>query len=133
MSNFTTYVEEQIVNWIVGGEDMPIAHTNVYVALHIGDPTNDGIENEVNAMGYTRAETSANGDWSRNGNQFENAVDIEFPEAEEEWGDISHFSIWDGPDNTDNPLGQSELNITRNVSEGDAPVFRSGTLTGEIN
>jgi len=133
MSNFTTYVEEEIVNWIVGGEDMPVAHTNVYVALHDDDPTNDGTENEVTAESYDRVETTANGDWTRSGNSFENAVEIEFPEAEEEWGNVSHFTIWDGPSDTDNPLGQSALNTARDISEGDAPVFREGSLTGEIN
>ena len=86
MSDFSSYTEEQIVNWMVGGEDMPVAHENVYVALHDGDPTNDGTVTEITADSYDRVETTANGDWTRTGNSFENAVEIEFPEATESWG-----------------------------------------------
>lgn len=132
MSDFSTYTENQIVNWMVGGEDMPTAHTNVYVALHDGDPTNSGTENEITADSYDRVETTANGDWTRTNNFFENAVKIEFPEATESWGDVSHFSLWDGPADTDNAISQSELANTRSIGEGDAPVFREGDLTGHV-
>lgn len=133
MSDFTTYVEEEIVKWLVGGEDMPTAHSNIYVSLHTDDPTNDGTENEVTAESYDRAETTADTDWTITGNSFENAVEIAFPEAEESWGNVSHFVIWDGSTDTDNPLGQSALNTSRDISEGDAPVYREGSLTGEVN
>lgn len=132
MSDFSSYTEERIVNWMVGGEDMPEAHTNVYVALHDSDPTNDGTENEITADSYDRVETTANGDWTRTDNSFENAVEIEFPEATELWGDVSHFSLWDGPDDTDNPIAQSALESTRTIDEGDAPIFREGNLTGQV-
>jgi len=111
---------------------MPEAHTNVYVALHDSDPTNDGTENEITADSYDRVETTANGDWTRTDNSFENAVEIEFPEATELWGDVSHFSLWDGPDDTDNPIAQSALESTRTIDEGDAPIFREGNLTGQV-
>ena len=133
MSDFSSYVEEEIVNWMVGGEDMPLAHSSVYVALHTNNPTNDGTENEITDASYSRVETTANGDWTRTNNEFENAVDVEFPQAEEDWGDISHFSLWDGPSDTDNPLAQSELGTTRTVLSGDVPVFRVGVLTGSVN
>ena len=132
MSDFSSYTEEQIVNWMVGGEDMPVAHANVYVALHDGDPTNDGTENEITADSYDRVETTANGDWTREDNSFENAVEIEFPEATELWGDVSHFSLWDGPDDTDNAIAQSVLETTRTIDEGDAPIFREGNLSGQV-
>jgi len=133
MSDFSSYSEELVVNWLVGGEDMPEAHSSVYIALHDGDPTNDGTENEITADSYNRAETTANGDWTRDGNQFENAVGIEFDQAEELWGDVSHFSLWDGSTDTDNVIAYSELETTRTVDEGDSPIFREGNLTGEVN
>ena len=134
MSNFTDYVEEQIVNWMVGGEDMPTAHTNVYVSLHTNDPTNSGEENEVTVDSYSRVETTANGDWNRTEGTFENAVDIEFPEAQENWGNISHFALWDAEESAtdDNAIAQSSLQTARDVEEGDVAVFRSGNLTGEV-
>lgn len=132
MSDFSSYTEEQIVNWMVGGEDMPVAHTNVYVVLHDGNPTNDGTANEITAGSYDRVETTANGDWTKTGNSFENAVEIEFPEATELWGDVSHFSLWDGPDDTDNAIAQSALENTRTIDEGDTPIFREGNLSGQV-
>ena len=133
MSDFSTYVEEQIVNWMVGGTDMPVSHTNVYVALHTADPTNDGTENEVTAGSYTRIETTANGDWDRTGNEFSNAVEIEFPEATEDWGEVSHFTLWDGATDTDNVLAQSSLDSARSIQEGDIALFRIGSLGGSVN
>jgi len=135
MSDFTDYTETQIVNWLVGGTDMPAAHGSVYVALHTSDPgeTPDG-STEVDASTYTysRVQTSANGDWTRNGDSFENAVEIEFPEANGSWGTISHFSLWDGSADADNALAKSALDTSRSIQDGDAPVFRVGNLSGEV-
>jgi len=133
MSDFTTYTEEQIVNWLVGGSDMPLAHGNIYVALHTSSPTNSGEDNEVTAASYSRVSTEANTDWQIADNTFDNLIDIEFPEAQEDWGDITHFTLWDGPDATDNALAWSALDTSRNIATGDAPVFRDGSLNGSVN
>jgi hypothetical protein len=133
MSDFTDYVEGSIVDWMVGGSDMPTAHSNVYVALHTGDPGETGDSNEVSTTSYSRASTSANGDWTRSGNTFENAVDISFPQAQENWGTISHFSLWDGSSGSDNAIAYSALNSSRSVETDDSPIFRAGSLTGSVN
>jgi hypothetical protein len=133
MSDFTTYTEEKIVNWMVGDSDMPLAHSNVYVALHTSDPTNSGENNEVTASSYSRVSTAASTDWDITSNTFENLIDIEFPEAQEDWGSITHFTLWDGPDATDNALAWSALDRDREITTGDAPVFRDGTLNGSVN
>jgi hypothetical protein len=133
MTDFTDYLEGQIVNWMVSGSDMPASHSNIYVALHTSDPTNSGENNEVSASSYARVSTTAGTDWSVSGNTFSNLIDIEFPEAQEDWGNITHFTLWDGPDATDNALAWSALDRSRDVSTGDAPVFRDGTLNGSVN
>lgn len=112
---------------------MPTAHVSVWVALHNSDPTNSGEENEVNAAGYSRVETTANGDWTRTGDTFENAVDIEFDVAEENWGEVTHFSLWDGSADTDNAIASSTLDASRTIEDGDQAVFRAGGLTGDVN
>jgi len=133
MSDFTSYLESQIVDWMVGGNDMPSSHSNVYVALHTDDPTNSGENNEVTATSYTRASTSSGTDWTVSDNTFSNLIDVEFPEAEENWGEVTHFTLWDGPDDTDNALAYSVLDRSREITTGDAPVFRDGTLNGSVN
>lgn len=133
MSDFTTYLEGQIVDWMVSGSDMPASHSNIYVALHTSDPTNSGEDNEVTAASYSRVSTVAGTDWGTNGNTFDNLIDIEFPEAQEDWGTVTHFSLWDGSAGTDNALAWSALDRNRDITTGDAPVFRDGTLNGSVN
>lgn len=53
-----------------------------------------------------------------------NAVSVEFPEAEEDWGTITHFFITDGT----NVLGSGHLAQSQSVSEGDLVRFRAGEL-----
>jgi len=132
MTDFTDYVETEIANWIVGGVDMPTSHGNVYVGLHTGDPTETGDANEVSAASYSRASTTAGTDWTIGTGTFENSSDISFPEAQELWGDVSHFSLWDSQTGG-NALGYSSLSSTRTVESGDAPVFRTASLTGQID
>jgi len=135
MSDFTTYSEEQIVDWLVGGVDVAPAPANIYVALHTSDPgeSPDGsTEVDSGTFTYNRVSTSAGSDWTINSDEFENSVEIEFPEASSTWGTVSHFSLWDGSADSDNALAKSALDSSRTVESGDAPVFRVGNLSGEI-
>lgn len=132
MSDFTDYSESSIVNWIVGGTNMPAALDPVYIALHTNDPTNSGEDNEVTAASYSRVATQASTDWDILGNTFSNDVEIKFPEAEENWGNVSHFSLWDS-ETGGNAVASSELSKARDVDAGDAPVFRIDTLNGSVN
>lgn len=132
MSDFTDYTENQIANWLVGGSDMPVAHGNVYVALHTSNPSDSGENNEVSSSSYDRVQTAAGTDWNISGGEFENAVDVKFPSAQENWGAITHFTLWDGSTSSDNCLAVSPLVQTRDVNTGDTAVFRSGNLNGSV-
>lgn len=136
MSDFTTYSEEQIVDWLVGGVDVAPAPANIYVALHTSDPgeSPDGTtEVDSGTYTYSRVSTIAGTDWNQPSvDKFENSVEIEFPEASNTWGTISHFSLWDGSADSDNALAKSALDSARTVESGDAPVFRVGNLSGEV-
>lgn len=132
MSDFTDYTENQIAQWLVGNADMPTSHGNVYVALHTSNPGDDGQGNEVSAGSYSRVQTAAGTDWTINGGEFENAVEITFPEATEDWGTITHFSLWDGSTTSDNALAVSPLVQSRDVGTGDTPLFRAGNLNGSV-
>jgi len=137
MSDFTDYTETEIVEWLVGGVDMPVVHGNVYVGLHTSDPgeSPDGsTEVDAGTTTYNRVQTTAGTDWNLNAGSFDNSVEIEFPEANGSWGIVSHFSLWDDTEvNSGKPLAKSALDVSRDITGGDAPVFRVGSLTGQVD
>jgi len=130
----TTYLQDELIDWMVGGVDFDSSPTNVYVALHNGEPGDNAQNNELDsadgADGYSRYETTIPDDWNQPATgDFENANDIVFDEALEDWGEVTHFSIWDSA--TDgNPFAEDELVSSVNITSGDAPVFRAGNLSG---
>jgi len=131
MADATDYIKNEFVNWLTNGASFDAPPSNIYVALHNGDPGSDASANELTASGYTRYNSSIPGDWNQPATgEFENAVDFVFQEATEEWGQVSHFSLWDGPDGTDNALAQDSLVSSVTITTGDAPVFRDGNLSG---
>lgn len=111
---------------------MPVAHGNVYVALHTSDPGDSGTNNEVAASSYSRVQTAAGTDWSITGGEFENSVEVSFPTAQEDWGSITHFTLWDGSTSSDNCLAVSSIVQARDVNAGDTAVFRAGNLNGSV-
>lgn len=133
MTDSTDYTEGLVVDWIVGGQDMPTAHGQVYVALHTSDPSDTGEANELTASSYDRVTTTAGTDWDVSGSEYQNSVEIQFPTAQEDWGTVTHFSLWDGSESTDNALTASELESNVTIENGDEPVFRSGGITGEMD
>ena len=132
MSDFTDYIEAAIIDWMFGDTAFPATHSTLYVALHTADPTNSGEANEVAAGDYGRAATTANGDWTRTANEVENANDIEFGIATSNWGEITHFSLWDA-ETEGNALAQSALDASTTIDENDEIRFLAGALTAAVN
>lgn len=131
----TNYIKNQVSSWIAEGQDFDLAPTEIYVALHNGDPGDDAANNELDpaagADGYSRYQSTVSVDWTETSpGSFENATDFVFEEALEDWGTVSHFSLWDGPSDTDNAIAQDSMISTVTVTTGDAPVFRDGNLSG---
>jgi hypothetical protein len=130
----TTYLQDQLMNWMVNGTNFDTAPTNIYVALHNGEPGDNAQNNELDSAGgeggYVRYETTIPGDWNQPATgEFENANDFIFAEATEDWGQVSHFSLWDSQTGG-NPLAEDSLVSSVTVNTGDAPVFRDGNLSG---
>jgi len=121
MTDLSGYLEELIQEYVFKNEDAPDSHGDVYVALHTDDEGNDpdGSE-ELTASSYSRAQASAE-DFEVSGSgptTVENVEEIVWGNPEEEWGSITHFSIWDGDSDTDNPLTSTvELPSSRFVDE----------------
>lgn len=134
MTDLTTYLEAKIQEWWADGTAFPAAPSNVYVALHTGDPGNDASANEVAAGDYSRAETAA-ADWSVTGSgptHVENANEIQFSTATSDWGTISHVSLWDASTGG-NALWQGELDTSRTVNTDDRLVFPVGDFDVDLD
>lgn len=137
MTDLTTYTQDNIMEWSFLGSNMPSAHSNVYVALHDSDPTNDGDQNELTGGGYSREQVDANTtEWtlstSGDASTIENENEITFGVATEDWGSVTHFSVWDGPDSGDNALWASSLDTSRTIQEDDELRFLPGALEALI-
>lgn len=134
MSNITTYLEGAIQDWTFNGDAFPTEPSNLYLALHNGDPGNDGTSNELGAGDYDRVST-ASGDWVTSGSGptvAENSTEISFGEATSDWGTVSHVSIWDSSSGG-NPLWQGSLDSDKSVQTGDELIFRSNDIHIELD
>lgn len=134
MSNITTYLEGAVQEWAFDGSSFPTAPSNLYLALHNGDPGNDGTSNELGAGDYSRASTGS-GDWTTSGSgptEAENNSEITFGEATSDWGTVSHVSIYDAQTGG-NPLWQGQLDSSKSVQTGDELIFRSNDIHIELD
>ena len=136
MSDFTGYTEEQVAKWMFTGEDMPAAHSSVYVGLHTGDPGNnpDG-SSEVSGGDYSRVEVDT-ANWTVTGDgptEIENDNEIQFPDATADWGTVAHVSLSDGSTSTDNFLAAYALDNSKTIEENDSARFRAGELEFQID
>ncbi|MFW6045353.1 MAG: phage tail fiber protein [Natronomonas sp.] len=135
MSDLAEWFEQAVQDWAFEGTDMPTAPTNQYIALHDSDPGSDGSTGEISAASYSRYEASPS-DWSVSGSEpttVTNDVDLEFGVAQENWGSISHVSIWDGSGGSDNCLWKGSLTESKAVGENDEFVIRAGDATFDLD
>lgn len=136
MTDITTYLENQLQTWWANGTAFDNAPANVYVGLHTGDPGDAAANNEVGAADYSRLQT-APADWTVSGGaptKVENATELQFPEATNNWGTISHVSLWTADvGSVGDPLFEGALNTSRTINSGDRLVFPTGDLNVEVD
>lgn len=136
MADLTSWLETQVQEWWADESSFPPAPSNIYVALHTGDPGEDASNDEVDASDYSRAET-APGDWTVSGDgptTAENDNEIQFDAAENDWGDVSHVSLWtDTADNDGDPLWQGSLGDTRSIQTDDRAVIPAGEISTDLD
>lgn len=148
MTSATDPFEALIAGWAFHGDDMPTAHTSVFVALHTGDPNADGdattepgTENEVTATDYARVDVpTSSANWPMNTADqqqtvIENGSDISFGIASSNWGTISHFSLWTGDqgDSSAEVLLASNVASSQEITENDQVRFPAGSLSAELD
>lgn len=108
------------------------ANTNLYVALHTGDPGETGSANtsEATYTSYARVTVSRNsGGFTVSGNTVSNTAAISFPTCTGGSNTISHFSVVTTSSGAGQILYYGALTSSLAVSNGITPQFAIGALT----
>ena len=128
MSDLTNYYAEEILGHSFDGTDMPASHGSVWLAAHTDDPGNNATNNEVSTSDYSRVEVST-ADFDASGRTRTNNVDIAFDQASNDWGTITHISVWDGSADTDNGLWYDALSSSVTINASDTLQLDAGEIT----
>lgn len=95
--SFTTADGLDYILNLVSAREQPVE--TYYVALCYSLPgiTTAGSElDEVEALGYTRGSLlNVSGNWTVSHGQLSNVTDVDYPVAEEEWGEIRYWAVCD--------------------------------------
>jgi hypothetical protein len=135
MSDLTDYLETEIRDWMSQGTAFDSAPSTVYVHLHTSDPgeSPDG-STEVSASDYSPQSVSAGSGWNTpTTDSFENANEINFGQATNDWGTISHVSLSTTSDFTGNVLASYALNSTVTINTNDTFKFNAGDLSFSLD
>lgn len=135
MSDATDYLETAIRDWFSQGTAMPSAPGTLYIALHTSDPgeSPDG-STEVSAGDYSRVgvTTGTGFSTSLNPTEFSNANEVSFGTATNDWGTVSHVSLWDASTGG-NCLAAYGLSTSKAINTNDEATFPAGDLTVTIS
>lgn len=135
MSALSDYLEENILNLICNGDALSAPAT--YIALFTSDPTDAGSGTEVSGGGYARVLVNANGGASPTwnlatedspGHKVSNAAAVAFPQATEDWGEVTHVAVFDAASGG-NLLMHGPLTTPKTVGVGDTFQFAAGALS----
>ena len=131
MGGFSDYWEDEVLDHLFGkgGYTAP----TIYLALSTADPGDDGAGiSEPRGDGYARAATAAI-DWSSAaGGTLTNADAIEFPEAADAWGTVTHFALFNAALGG-NLLAHGALSQSKTIDAGDSARFAAGDLDISLN
>lgn len=107
------------------------ANTDLYVALHTGDPGEAGTAatSECAFTSYARVTVARSGaGWTVSGNTSSNAATISFPECTGGSETVSHVSITTASSGASQILYSGALSASRSVSSGITLQFAAGAL-----
>ena len=130
MSNFSTYSEQAIFNWMVRGIAMPGSPVTVYLGLSTADPIDDGSGlAEPVAGAYARQAIAFGAPASVNGigTNGSNTGNIVFPTATLAWGIITHGALFDAVA-AGNMLAHFQWTVSKNIGVGDTYVVAIGDV-----
>ncbi len=126
----TNYVEQRTVDfWLRGGAEFGTTEpTTVYAALFTSSTTDAGGGTELSGNGYARQSVTFSAMTGATDGNTTNQADIEFPQATDDWGTITHLAIYDAS-SSGNMLYHGQLNTSKLIENGD--VFK--ILTDDLS
>lgn len=134
MTDLASWFEQEVQSWWANGDAFTSPPSNIYVALHTADPTNDASQGEVDAADYERLETGT-GDWQMTGEgptNVTNPNELQFPTAQNNWGSVSHLSLWTAQTGG-NPLWQGAATNTKQIDADDRYVLEAGEVDADLD
>lgn len=138
MSAFSAYLEDEVLDHILGGAAFT-PQTTVYAALFTADTGLEANNPTAEVSGNAYARQSITFGTAASGGAISNTAAITFPTATPgNWGDITHVAIVDHVSNTTwgtnvNVYFWGSLAATRTINNGDTFSFAIGDLTVTLN
>ena len=130
--NASKYLEDSILNYFFRNQNVtrPAAQ---YLALYISDPTDDNTGSEIAGGGYARKLIEFTAPATVNGKTtITNNVEIRFPVATANWGNISHWGVLDALTGG-NLLAHAPVSVPKLIENGDEAKFNAETLTIDVD
>lgn len=139
--SFGNTLREDILDEIFGATDYT-APVNLEFDLSTTAPNDDGTNitpppaADYASVTYTNDKTtwetasSTTGGTATETTSLSNAIAIEWAEAQNSWGEVTHFAIYDASDSSFMAWGS--LDIAKTIQTGDQARFAIGDLTIEI-
>ena|SRR5690554_3046584 len=123
--NICTYLANKLLDHTL--RNIPYTPpSTVYVALLTADPTASGdTTNEVTDSAYARQALTFDEPVDR---LTQTTYDVEFPQASEDWGEITHVLLLDA-ETGGNPMFHGALNIAKTITTDDIFRVPLGELT----
>ena len=138
--SFTTGLKQDILDHYFGGDTLT-PPGNLYIGLSTTAPEDDGsnFTEPEEEDGYSRKEVDNDMTTWKEATDAEpsvkeNDINIEFDEATGDWGEISHFGIFDSDTATEPVVSAPIVDpdtkepITKQVQNGDVARFQEGQL-----
>lgn len=124
MAAMSNYLETALVNAVLRNTSYT-SPTTVYVGLFTSDPTDAGSGTEVTGGAYER---KAMAFASPTNGATSNSSAVEFDQATDTWGTVTHFGLFDAA-TTGNLLLHGALTASKTIESGDVFKFATSALT----
>jgi hypothetical protein len=124
MAEISNYLENALINATLRNTSYTSPAT-VYLALYTSDPTDADTGTECSGSGYARQAITFG---SPSNGVTTNSVAIEYAQAGNSWGTITHIGIRDAL-TTGNLLYHSPLDASKTIATGDVFRVAAGSLS----
>jgi hypothetical protein len=124
MAEISNYLENALVNATLRNTSYT-SPTTVYLALYTSDPTDADSGTECSGTAYARQSITFG---APSNGVTTNSAAIEFPQAGDSWGTITHIGIRDAL-TTGNLLYHTPLDTSKAIATGDVFRIAIGSLS----